>query len=103
MTKLETSDPETSQFLRETLSVNKTSIPFSAIGPDHAIEHENRAMKVQGGIKGIANKLSSLDFLIMPEMKNIIEQVSSFFGIRTNKRYEHYQLTGGTQQRIAPM
>ena len=48
MTKLETSDPETSQFLRENLSVNKTSIPFSAIGPDHAIEHENRAMKVQG-------------------------------------------------------
>ena len=28
MTKLETSDPETSQFLRENLSVNKTSIPF---------------------------------------------------------------------------
>ena len=37
----------------------------------------------------------------MPEMKNIIEQFSSFFGIRTNKRDEHYQLTGGTQQRIA--
>ena len=60
-------------------------------------------MKVQGGIKGIANKLSSLNkhFLIMPELKNIIEQSNSLFGIKTNKRVEHYQLTGGTQQRIA--
>ena len=35
--------------------VNKITIPYSAIGADHAIEHENRAMKVLGGIKGITN------------------------------------------------
>ena len=32
-------------------SVNKSNVPFSAIGADHALEQENRAVKVLGGIK----------------------------------------------------
>ena len=36
-------------------SVNNSGIPFTAIGSDHDIEQENRALKVIGGIKGIAN------------------------------------------------
>ena len=32
-------------------SVNKSGIPFTAIGTDHGIEQENRALKVTGGIK----------------------------------------------------
>ena len=32
--------------------VNKTSIPFCAIGVDHALEHKNRGMKVAGGLVG---------------------------------------------------
>ena len=36
-------------------AVNKTSVPFTAIGADHTIAHENQTMKVLGGIKGIAN------------------------------------------------
>ena len=27
-------------------SINKASVPFTAIGADHAVEHENRTMKV---------------------------------------------------------
>ena len=41
--------------------VNKSTVPHSAIGADHAIEHENRAMKVLGGIKGIANNRLALE------------------------------------------
>ena len=37
--------------MNEYFSVNKTSVPFIVIGDDHAIEHENRTMKVLGGIK----------------------------------------------------
>ena len=37
----------------------------------------------------------------MPEMNYIIEHFSNFFGIRTNKRDKHYQLTGGIQQPIS--
>ena len=33
--------------------VNKTSIPFCAIGADHALEHLNCGMKVAGGLVGI--------------------------------------------------
>ena len=55
MSSLKISDVEAWTFLHDNMSVNKTHIPFSAIGPDHAIEHESRAMKVQGGIKEIAN------------------------------------------------
>ena len=29
-------------------TVNKPDVPFSAIGIDHGIEHENRATKVNG-------------------------------------------------------
>ena len=33
--------------------VKKTSIPFCAIGADHALEHLNCGMKVAGGLVGI--------------------------------------------------
>ena len=36
-------------------SVNKSEVPFSAIGADHALEQEDRAVKVIGEIKGIGN------------------------------------------------
>ena len=42
-------------FHHEYFSLNKTSVPFSAIGVDHAIEQENRPVKVLGGIKGFVN------------------------------------------------
>ena len=41
-------------FMNGYFSINKTSEPFTATGADHAIEHENRTMKILGGIKGIA-------------------------------------------------
>ena len=41
--------------------VNKSAVPHSAIGANHAIEHENRALKVLGGIKGIANNRLALE------------------------------------------
>ena len=39
-------------------SVNKSDVPFWAIGADHALEQENRAVKGLGGIKRIANSLN---------------------------------------------
>ena len=44
-------------------SVNKTSIPFSAIRVDHAIEQENRAVKVLEVIKDIKNNQRVLNEL----------------------------------------
>ena len=86
-------------------SVNKSHIPFSAIGADHAIEQENRAMKVLGGIKGLANYNQALVeyFLTASELGNIMESFCETFGIEENQsreRDEHYQLSGSKNYRI---
>ena len=104
MYELETINPTSWSFLRKNFTVNKTRIPFSAIGPDHAIEHENRALKVIGGIKGIANKPSILNtyFLAHPEMKKILSEFNSIFGIESvEQNEEHYELTERAKIRLA--
>ena len=75
-------------------SVNKSHIPFSAIGADHAIEQENQAMKVLA-----LNEY----FLTASELGNIMESFCETFGIEENqsrKRDEHYQLSGSKNYRI---
>ena len=53
MFELQTNDPATCDFfVTVNVSVNKTKIPFSVIGADHALEQENRGMKVLGELKG---------------------------------------------------
>ena len=75
MRKLETSDPATWKALEDgDFCVTKSSIPFCSIGPDHGIEHENRTMKVIGGITGITQNEATLDnfFLIAPELARLV-------------------------------
>ena len=107
MYRLEEQDPETwNMFNMGNFSVNKSRIPFTAIGADHGIEQENRALKVAGGIKGIANSSQTLNeyFLTAAEMGNIINNFCECFGIEENqsrKRDEHHQLSGSKNKRIA--
>ena len=63
-------------FKQGNFSVNKTRIPFSAIGADHGIEHENRTMKVMGGIKGITNNKEALYrfALVTPEINLMVRE-----------------------------
>ena len=35
--------------------VNKSRIPYTALGADHALEQENKTIKIHSGIKRIAN------------------------------------------------
>ena len=85
-------------------SVSKTSVPFTAIGGDHAIEHENRTMKVLGGIKGVANDINKPEkyFTIAPEINQIIQDFCEAFDIEdfNAKRDEHHELTGNKNQHI---
>ena len=55
MDSLPATDPDVfAEFLSGNWVVNKNSnIPFCALGADHALEHVNRSMKVQGGLVGI--------------------------------------------------
>ena len=74
MYQLRNDDPTIwNRFVEGEFSVNKSNVPFSAVGADHALEQENRAVKVLGGIKEIANNQKLLDeyFLAAAEMSNI--------------------------------
>ena len=105
MFELEEKDRRTWNFFKQgNFSVNKTNIPFSAIGADHAIEHENRSMNVLDGIKGIANNQAALDqyFLIAPEVNIVLDRFHSVFDLDpiSYARDEHYQLSGGINDRL---
>ena len=85
-------------------SVNKSSVPFSAIGADHDLEQQNRVMKVLGGIKGIANSQTTLDeyFMTAVELSLPLDQFSDQYDLHNNslKRKQHYQLSGSKNQRL---
>ena len=79
---------KTWNFLNEgNFSVNKSDVPFCAIGADHALEQENRRMKVLGGIKGMANKQTPLDqhFLIYSEMNSVLDGFYRNLHLNVNK------------------
>ena len=72
MTGLKEKDNDTWQaFQTGHFSVNKSSVLFSAIGADHALEQQNCAMKVLGGIKGIGNSQTALDEYFMAAIRPI--------------------------------
>ena len=62
-------------------SMNKSGIPFTVIGSDHGKEQENRALKVIGGIKDIANSEVILNeyFLTAAEIGNIVNNLRNFW------------------------
>ena len=51
-------------------------MPFCAVGPDNAMEHVNRSMKVSGGLVGITLNANACRkyFLIAPELARLAEQ-----------------------------
>ena len=78
-------------------------MPSTVIGADHAIEHQNRIMKVLGGIKGIANDINKLDkyFTIAPEINHTIKDFCEAFESKiTTLKELNTELTGNKSQRI---
>ena len=104
MYELKEKDSETSElFMNGYFSVKKTLVPFTAIRADHGIEHENRTMKVLGGIKGIANDINKLDkyFTIAPEINHTIQDFCEAFESKiTTLKELNTELTGNKSQRI---
>lgn len=90
-------------FHQGSFTVNKTSLPFSAVLVDNAIKQKNRTIKVLGVIKGIANNQKILDeyFLTASKIGNIIEEFCEAFEAHAEvpKRSQHYQLTGSKSER----
>ena len=98
-------DPQTWEFLPDgEFPVNKSKVPFSSIKSDDGTEQQNRALKVTGGIRGIAHFQQTFDecFLTSAEMGNIVDSFCETLGIEENqslKKDEHYQLSGSKNQR----
>ena len=46
MSQLQESDPDPWCYLKENFTIAKSDIPFTAIGSDHAMEQENKVLRV---------------------------------------------------------
>ena len=61
MNNLQRTDPEMWQtFKSGNLCVKKGPIPFRSLGVDHALEQENRTMKIMGGLRGLMYRPAAL-------------------------------------------
>ena len=93
MYELKKKDTRTWDLLNEgNFSISKSDVPFTATGPDHDTEQENRTFKVLGGIN-----------LTAAEIRNMIKDFCETFGINDNqntKSDNHYQLAGSKNTRI---
>ena len=82
MLELQQTDYSTWEYLEQNFSVNKSGIPFTSMGSDHALEQDNKLMKVTGGIVGLTQKPSALNrfFLIAPVLNSISTKFQSMYG-----------------------
>ena len=60
MTELLSNDTDSWNYLEKNFAISKSQIPFTSIGSDHALEQENKVMKVTGGVKGLTQNPSGL-------------------------------------------
>ena len=102
MAELERKDEANWKYLEQNYSVSRTSIPFVAIGSDHAMEQENKAMKVLGGITGLTQQPAALSrfCLTAPILSELSQEFLQRNNVGTYNRKPHYQLTGSAWDRI---
>ena len=79
---------------------NKNEVPFCAIGPDHAIEHLNKIMKIQGGLKGLKQPaVMARWFLIASDLSRLSNEAETFAGIVSTKQTRHHDASPSVVQR----
>ena len=105
MYNLKTFDKQTWDYLSSghfTVNKNTNQCSFSSIGVDHALEQENRSLKVRGGIIGLTKNIPALNrfTLSTPELSEICKSFYEINGLDKHQSTKHYQLTGGTNKRI---
>ena len=91
------------EFIAGNFCVSKSLNAFTSIVPDHALEQENRRLKVNGGIIGITQNKSALArfFMIAPELKRMVGDFERCFGINNGcTRKEHHEIRGNKICRI---
>lgn len=96
MEQLELRDPDLQEgFMKGNFCVNTNDIPFCATGPDHAIGHANKIMKIHGDLKGLTQQPAALArwFLIAPELSRLAAEAETLVGIQTHSSRHHHDLS----------
>ena len=94
MKSIQSTDPDIwDEFEQGNFVVNKSDIPFCAIGPDHGIEHVNRSMKVTGGLVGITlnEAARARFFLAAPELSRLSEEAKGLVGVKKGTDLVHHE------------
>ena len=60
MMELKENDEMSWQYLKDNFSIYKTRIPFCLKGSDHALEQDNKLLKVNGGVVGLTQNSTAL-------------------------------------------
>lgn len=102
MLQLEHKDTESWEYLSDNFSINKNGIPFTCIGSEHALEQNNKLMKINGGIVGITNNSTTLNryCLIAPLFNFLSAQFSEIFNIDKTFDTTYDQLHGFHRSRL---
>ena len=101
MKQLESTDPDIhAEFMAGNFCVNKNEVPFCAIGPDHAMEHVNKIMTIQGGLKGLTQQPAAMArwFLIASELSRLSNEAETFAGIVSTKQTRHHDASPSVLQ-----
>ena len=81
-------------FPREKLRCTKNTIPFTAIGPDHAGEQENKKLKISEQLKGISRNLNTRTsfFICDPILTQIKEEMENMAGVKKKRCTLHHHV-----------
>ena len=104
MMGLKENDAVSWKYLKDNFSINKTGIPFCSIGSDHALEQDNKLLKVNGGVVGLTQNPTALHrfCLISPSLASLCSQFLKNSGIiDKSTKLKHYQLVGSINKRIS--
>lgn len=102
MENLESEDPEIwKQFMEGNWVVNRSLVPFCALGADEALEHQNRKLKVRGGLVGITLNENARNrfFLANSELTRIASETDRMMGCHKTEQSKHHEVSVIVQQR----
>ena len=103
MTGLKTKDIDSWNYSKDNFSINKSGITFCSIGSDHALEQENKTIKVTGGVIGLTQNQAALHriCLVALFLSALSKEFCNKNQITTEDYSQYYQITGLTNQRIS--
>ena len=102
MYNLKDSDPDIwKEFTNGNFCVKKSLTPYTSVGVDHALEQENRKIKVLRGLKGIKQKSETLaDFFpIALKMSRLSQEAEKSVSVTSQSRKQHHDISVCMTQR----